>query len=87
MHKCIYLVPTAVIKVMVGRNPSDDPNTRFLCGSLDLGHIVRVDRSGGIGGVVDEEICVVVFPDGDGDDLHLGGGGGGKGSNRQTDRN
>ena len=61
MHECIYLVPTAVIKVMVGRNPSDDPNTRFLCGSLDLGHIVRVDRSGGIGGVVDEQIRVVIL--------------------------
>ena len=68
------LVPTAVIKMMVGGNTCDNLDAGLVSGSLDLGDVVGIYGCGFVGRVVNEEIRVVVVADGDRDDLHSDSG-------------
>ncbi len=64
-----------MIEVMVGGNSSDNVDAGLVCGFANLVDVVRVDCGGLVGDVVDEEVRVVVFANGNGDDLHLAGRG------------
>lgn len=72
-----YLIPAAVIEVVVGGNCSDNLYASIRSGLLHLENIVGVDGSGTVGrrGIVNEQVRVVVIADGDRYDLHGAAGG------------
>lgn len=55
---------------MVSGDGCNELDTSFVDCCLDLGHVIRVDSSGLVGSVVDEEIGVIIFTHGDWYDLH-----------------
>lgn len=71
-----YLVTTAVVEMMVCGYSRHYLHAVGLGGGGDLRDVVRIDGSGSTGWLVNEQIRVVVFADGNRDDLHgaeLGG--------------
>ena len=56
---------------MVRRDPSDDPDTELVRRLLYFRRGVRVHGGSLICGIVDDEIRIIVLPDGDRDDSHV----------------
>lgn len=75
-----------MIEVMVGGYGGDNVDAGLVCGFANLVDVVGVDCGGLVGGVVDEEVRVVVLADGNGDDLHLTRRGCCKGCSGEFDR-
>jgi len=66
----IYLIPSAVVKMVVSCDTCDDLNAMGFCSLGDLGYVIGIHRRRFLCGLVYEQICVVIVADGYGDDLH-----------------
>lgn len=67
-----YLIPTAMILMVMGCDPSDDVNAFLVSYSLYLFYIKDVDYCCFLGRFIDEEVRIVICANENGYDLHSG---------------